>query len=283
MGSTITRIHASAPTSQLVAALEADGVVIIEGLLDPDALARFNAQLDPLLAEPPVERAFLNPALAGFFGANTRHLTGVAGKSRVFATEIMTNPTLLALCDAVLLPACSGYQLNLGHVLDRGPGSSEQYLHRDELVWVHLPNPHPTVQVASMIALVDFTAENGATLVVPGSHRGHSHQRPEGEPVAAEMAAGSAVVYLGSTIHGAGANITTGEWRRGMHLSYVVGWLRTEENHYLTTWPDVARELPRQSQQLLGYGAHDAIEVAGGYLGAVDLQDPVELMAHGRL
>ncbi len=283
MGSAITRVDVHAPVSQLTAALEADGVVIIENLIDPETLARFNSELDPLLEATPTEREFLNPALAGFFGADTRHLTGVSGKSRVFATEIMTNPTLLSLCDEILLPACASYQLNLGHVLDRGPGAQAQYLHRDELVWVHLPNPHPTVQLASMIALVDFTAGNGATLVVPGSHHGHSHEKSDGEPIAAEMTAGSAVVYLGSTLHGAGTNSTADQWRRGMHVSYVVGWLRTEENHYLTTWPDVARELPVRSQQLLGYAAHDAIASAGGYLGAVELQDPVDLIAAGKL
>jgi ectoine hydroxylase-related dioxygenase (phytanoyl-CoA dioxygenase family) len=283
VGSAITRVDAGAPVSQLLAALEADGVVIIENLLDADTLARLNAELDPLLAEPPKPRGFLNEALAGFFGAQTRHVTGVAAKSRVFATEVMVHPTLLAICDAILLPACSSYQLNLAHVLDRGPGSEQQYLHRDELVWVHLPDPHPTVQLATMIALVDFTADNGATLAVPGSHTGHGHEAAENDPIPAEMSAGSAVVYLGSTIHGGGANVTPDSWRRGMHLSYVVGWLRTEENHYLTTWPKVAHELPKQAQQLLGYAAHDAISLAGGYLGAVELQDPVDLMANGEL
>ncbi len=283
MSASITHVHASDPVDVVLKALDADGAVIIEDLVDADTLARLNSDLDPLLAAPPKARPFLNEALADFFGAETRHLTGVAGKSRVFATEVMVNPTLLAVCDEVLLPACSAYQLNLGHVLDRGPGSTAQFLHRDELVWVHLPNPHPTVQLASMVALVDFTADNGATLVVPGSHRGQGHERAVGSPVPAEMAAGSAVVYLGSTLHGAGANRTTDQWRRGLHLSYVVGWLRTEENHYLTTWPDVARTLPKASQQLLGYAAHDAINLAGGYLGAVELQDPVELIANGEL
>jgi hypothetical protein len=68
-----------------------------------------------------------------------------------------------------------------------------------------------------------------------------------------------------------------------MHLSYVLGWLRTEENHYLGTPLEVVRSLPRQAQELLGYAAHDAIEDGGGYLGAVDLSDPVELLADGRL
>jgi ectoine hydroxylase-related dioxygenase (phytanoyl-CoA dioxygenase family) len=283
MSASITHVHASDPIELVVKALHADGAVIVEDLLDADTLARLNADLDPLLAAPVTKRPFLNAALADFFGANTRHLTGVAAKSRVFAAEVMVNPTLLGVCDEVLLPACSAYQLNLGHVLDRGPGSQAQFLHRDELVWIHLPNPHPTVQLASMIALVDFTADNGATLVVPGSHHGHAHERDDGEPVAAEMPAGSGVIYLGSTLHGAGTNHTSDQWRRGLHLSYVVGWLRTEENHYLTTWPDVVRTLPTLSQELLGYAAHDAINLAGGYLGAVELQDPVQLMANGEL
>jgi hypothetical protein len=68
-----------------------------------------------------------------------------------------------------------------------------------------------------------------------------------------------------------------------MHLSYTLGWLRTEENHYLSTPPDVARTLPRQAQEMLGYAAHDAILKGGGYLGAVDVADPVQLMAEGKL
>jgi ectoine hydroxylase-related dioxygenase (phytanoyl-CoA dioxygenase family) len=202
----------------------------------------------------------------------------------VFAAEVLTHPMLLGVCDAVLAPNCARYQLNLAHVLDRGPGAEQQYLHRDELVWVHMPRPHPELQVASMIALVDFTADNGATRVAPGSHRWPVDRvAAEGDLVAADMAAGSAVVYLGSTIHAGGANTTTGQWRRGMHLSYVVGWLRTEENHYLTTPPAVARRLPRESQELLGYAVHDAIAQAGGYLGTVELRDPVDLLAEGSL
>ena len=75
------------------------------------------------------------------------------------------------------------------------------------------------------------------------------------------MRAGSAVIYLGSTIHAGGANVTADERRRGMHVSYCVGWLRTEENQYLSAPPDVVRTMPRQSQELLGYAAHDALAV----------------------
>ena len=111
---------------------------------------------------------------------------------------------------------------------------------------MHLPRPHPEIQVASVIALDDFRAENGATRVVPGSHRWPRARKPEEHEIAdAVMPAGGAVIYLGSTIHGAGANSTREEWRRGLHISYVLGWLRTEENNYLAVPPEVARTLPR--------------------------------------
>ena len=282
----LQRIAASAPTEQLVAALERDGAVIVEDLLDADLLARFNAEIDPFLESAPraLDRPFLNDVAQWFFGAETRDVTGVAGRSRVFATEILTHPVYGAVCDAVLLPSCASYQLNIAHVLDRGPGSEQQLIHRDELVWVHLPNPHPEVQLASVIALVDFTADNGATRVAPGSHRwDKGRQAAPDELVAAEMAAGSAIIYLGSTLHGGGPNVTADVRRRGMHVSYCVGWLRTEENQYLAAPLDVVRDLPRASQALLGYAAHDALAAGGGYLGTVAVQDPLELLAAGKL
>jgi ectoine hydroxylase-related dioxygenase (phytanoyl-CoA dioxygenase family) len=280
------RIPSGAPVQSIVDALERDGAVIVEDLLDADTLRRFNAELDPFIESAPraPDRAFINDAIQWFFGAETRDVTGVAGRSRVFATEILTHPVYRAVCDAILLPSCASYQLNIAHVLDRGPGSEQQFLHRDELVWAHLPNPHPEVELASVIALVDFTADNGATRIVPGSHRWpRDRAATPDELVPAEMAAGSAVVYLGSALHGGGANVTTDERRRGMHVSYCVGWLRTEENQYLSTPIDVVRTLPRESQALLGYAAHDALAAGGGYLGTVRVQDPVELLAAGEL
>jgi ectoine hydroxylase-related dioxygenase (phytanoyl-CoA dioxygenase family) len=282
----LQRIPADSSGNLISAAIERDGAVIVEDLLDVDLLARFNAEIDPLLATAALakDRPFINDAIQWFFGAQTRDVTGVAGKSRVFATEILTHPVYRAVCDAILLPGCASYQLNIAHVLERGPGSEQQLIHRDEAVWVHLPRPHPEVELASVIALVDFTADNGATRVVPGSHRWQPDRVATlDELVPAEMAAGSAVVYLGSTLHGGGANTTTDVRRRGMHVSYCVGWLRTEENQYLATPIDAVRTLPRESQALLGYAAHDALAAGGGYLGVVRVQDPVELLAAGEL
>lgn len=281
----VRRVKVDEPAEAVTAALREDGAVIVEGFLDPDLLARFNAELDPHLDAASYGGArYLNDVVAWFFGAQTRQLTGVAGKSRVFATEILTHPLFRAVCDDILLPSCSRYQLNIAHVLDRGPGSERQLVHRDEAVWIHLPDPHPEVQLASVVALVDFTADNGATRVAPGSHRWEPGRvATDDELIPAEMPAGSAVIYLGSTLHAGGANSTTDQSRRGMHVSYCLGWLRTEENQYLATPIDIVRDLPRESQELLGFAAHDALAVGGGYLGAVDVQDPVELLAAGEL
>ena len=280
----IPRLAASAPTERIVAGLREHGAVIVEGVLAPDVLARFNAEIDPILEQVSPDRSYLNPAIDYFYGNRVRQITGVAARSRVFAEEILCHPFYTDVCDAILGPSCARYQLNVAQVMDRGPGAEQQLLHRDEDVWVHLPRPHAEVQVASVIALVDFSAELGATVVAPGSHRWERGRDPEPEELAcAEMSAGSAVVYLGSTIHAGGRNATRDRWRRGMHMSFVVGWLRTEDNNYLSTPPEVARTLPRRSQELLGYAAHDAIAAGGGYLGTVDLLDPIELLAQGKL
>ena len=284
MGQHLEQLASDAPTERVVEILNRDGGVIVESLLDAATVNRFNQELDPLLDAAKPDRGFLNPALEWFFGKRTRHITAVASKSGVFVEEVLCNPTLLGVCDKILRPSCARYQLNLAHVLDRGPGAEAQILHRDGLVWVNFPRPHPELQIASMLALVDFTRANGATRLIPGSHQWELGRTPdESEVVYAEMPAGSAVIYLGSTLHGGGANSTQDQWRRGMHLSYVLGWLRTEENHYLATPPEIARTLPRQAQELLGYAAHDALAMGGGYLGALNLRDPADMLADGSL
>lgn len=284
MPARLVQLEANAPLDEITGALDADGAVIVRGFLSPPVIeATLREVAAPLAAADPGMK-HLNPAIQWFFGDKTRHVSGVAAHSRTFATEVLTHPVYRSVCDRILLPSCARYQLNIGHLLSRGPGAEAQMLHRDELVWIHVPRPHPELQVASMVALVDFRAENGATRVVPGSHRWPHDRKPEPHEIAdAEMPAGSAVLYLGSTLHGAGTNSTPNEWRHGLHVSFVLGWLRTEENNYLAVPPEIARTYPRETQEILGYAVHDAIRSAGGYLGVVGLRDPVELMAEGRL
>lgn len=280
----LQRLKPDDGTEAIVAALQADGGVIVQEMLSRNLLDAINEELDPHIesADPGMEH--INPAIGFFFGDKTRHVSGVAGKSRRFAVDVMCHPVFLEICDRILLPSCAHYQLNLGHVIDRGPGADAQPLHRDQLVWNFVPRPHPELQVATILALEDFSAEIGATELVPGSHRWEPERRAEPhELVTAEMPAGSAVIYLGSTIHRGGANRSKDRWRRGLHLSYTLGWLRTEENNVLAVPPDLARELPTRAQELLGYRVHDAIQQGGGYLGMVGLKDPVSLLESGEL
>jgi len=276
----LSRFAGDTSAARVEEALREDGAVVVEGLLDPTVVAAINEEVEPFVAAADPDMRHLNPGVQ-VFHAQTRHVSGLAGKSATFATEVMVHPLLLGLCDAVLGPSCARYQLNLAHLLERMPGASNQFWHQDEIVWNLVPEPKPELQLASVIALVDFTAENGATRVFPGSHRWDAgrYPRPE-EAVVAEMPAGSAIVYLGSTFHGGGAH-TGSTPRRGVHLSYTLGWLRTEENNYLAVPPEVARQLPRECQEVLGYAVHDAIERGGGYLGMLDLRDPIELFAEG--
>jgi ectoine hydroxylase-related dioxygenase (phytanoyl-CoA dioxygenase family) len=226
----------------------------------------------------------VNAAVQAFFGPATKHVSALAAVSPTFADEVITHPTYRAVCDAVLLPSCSRYRLNLGHLIVRGPGAAAQFPHRDEDVWPHFPRPHADIQVASMVALGPFRVDNGATCVVPGSHRWpRDRQAQPDEIVHAELPAGGAVVYLGSTIHFAGSNSTADEWRRGAHVSFTLGWLRTEENNFLAVPPSVARRLSPAAQELIGYAVHDAIADGGGYLGMVRMRDPMELLAEGAL
>lgn len=294
MPPTLRRFRRDGDPDALHAALRDDGAIIIDDLLDAGAVARINDEVEAAVAAADPAAPLFNPILQMFHGSQTRQVSGVAGLSRTFAVEALCAPALLALCDRVLLPACARYQLNISHLLERGPGSEEQLLHRDEAVWSDLPSRGQLdVQLASVIALVDFNRDNGATRIVPGSHRWPDRALapveqamaapPAAELIAcAEMPAGAAVVYTGGVIHGGGANLTATP-RRGAHLSYCLGWLRTEENNILAVPPAVAATLPRQAQELLGYAVHDSIPRGGGYLGMVRSQDPVELLARGEL
>jgi ectoine hydroxylase-related dioxygenase (phytanoyl-CoA dioxygenase family) len=290
---TVERFAVTADPDAVCAALQRDGVVIVEGLLPLDVVDRVNDEVEAAVDAASPDDEMFNPVMTAFHGPHTKQVAGVPGISRTFAVDVMCHPMYLAICDRVLLPSCARYQLNLGHLLQRGPGADEQWLHRDELVWNDVPIPHPELQLASVIAFVDFTRENGATRVIPGSHQwpdrrlsaAEQVQQPAPDPTAiayAEMAAGSAVIYLGGTIHAGGSNATDIP-RRGAHLSYCLGWLRTEENNYLSSPPAYAATLPRVAQELLGYAIHDSIGRGGGYLGMVRMQDPVELLARGEL
>ncbi len=272
------------PLEHVLEVLDADGAVIVEQCFSDEVISQILAELMPYAEKPDSNRTHISPAIAAFFGEHTRHVTGLASKSPTFVAEVLLHPLMLDVADAVLGPNCADIQVNVAHMLMVGPGAQAQFPHRDEDVWVHMPQPSPEMELSSVTALCDFTKEIGATRVVPGSHRWEMDRQPEPHEFAdAEMPAGSRVIYLGSTIHGAGTNSTEDQHRPAFHLSYMLGWLRSEENNCLATPPDIARTLPRRAQELLGYDVHYAIGDGGGYLGALDMKIPADMLASGEL
>lgn len=280
---TLQTLPRSTPTSQILEVLKEEGALIVEDFLDQNTLAAFNREIDTELNAQQPDRRFMSDIYDHFFGQRTRHLTAIAGRSPVFRDQILLHDLYHELCDDILLPNCAHYQLNYSHIFEICPGGRRQPLHRDGLCWPQLQELPYEIEVASILALTEFTAENGATLVVPGSHRWSMGRELRYEDaVPAVMKAGSALLYLGRTAHAAGANTTSGDWRRGMHVSFCLGWLRTEENNYIATPLQQVRDFSPEVQQLLGYRAHDAAPL-GGCLGVYNMLDPVTLMAQGRI
>ena len=272
MPPSLERLPGTAGSADLCALLERDGAVIVEDALTAEQLAGLNGDLDRLIAATaPGLRHPTTDEMVEFYGHSTIRLDGIPAKSKTFL-EVMLLPLLTEAADHFLLPNCDDYLFNTGQLIQIGPGETVQWLHRDEDAWRNLPPPRPRLEVEAMFALSDFTKANGATRVVPGSHRWPLEREAEpAEITQAEMKAGSALVYLGSALHGGGANVTENERRRGMFLGYVVGWLRTEENTFLTVPIEQVRAMPRRIQELLGYKAHRAI-------GVVDVGSPMKLL-----
>ena len=161
----------------------------------------------------------------------------------------------MSVIDEVLLPFCENYRIGSTTGIEILPGESAQVLHRDDSIYP-MRMPGMEWQVGVMWALTDFTVENGATQVVPGSHRWMSERPAQPhEIVQMDMQKGSVLLYLGSTLHGGGEN-RTNQPRMGLINTYSLGWLRQEVNQYLTIPRDVAMSYPQHIQRLLGYQAH---------------------------
>ena len=274
----------------MLAALERDGAVIVEGLLSDDVVARVNEEVESAVAAADPDGPMFNPMAKAFMGAFTKNVPGVPGISRTFATEVMCHPVLLALADGVLGPSCARFQLNLGQILQRGPGSEDQWLHRDEGVWVDVPKPSPELQLASVIALVDFTRDNGATRVVPGSHRWPDRHLPMDEqitPTADQIAVAEMPRGIGRRLHGRGDP----RRRRQHHRPAAPGGapellprLAAHRGEQLPLDPAGHRRgAAATGPRVLGYSVYDGIARGGGYLGMVRMQDPVDLLARDEL
>ncbi|HEX2851066.1 MAG TPA: phytanoyl-CoA dioxygenase family protein [Acidimicrobiales bacterium] len=239
---------------EVLAGLDEDGYAVVEGMVPRDEVAAIREELTAILDATPLGRN-------DFEGHSTRRIYALFAKTRRFDAWAV-HPLLLGVMDAVL----GHYQLSAPTGIEIAPGEVAQVLHRDDSIYP-LPTPHGEVVMNTMWAIDDFTEENGATRILPGSHRWDRRPGPDDRPVLAEMPAGSVMFYTGSVWHGGGAN-RTDRARLGVILEYVVSWLRPQENHVLAVPRAVAAMLPERLQELLGYNIYPP------FVGYVDGRHP---------
>ena len=180
----IARFADTSDPDAIVDALRADGAVLVDSFIPSATVAAIRAEVDDAVDAAEAGMRTVNPTVQAFYGPHTKHVSALAAVSPHLRRRGDRTRTYEAICDAVLLPSCSRYQLNLGHLIARGPGAEAQFPHRDEDVWPHFPRPHDELQVASLVALTDFRVDTGATRVVPGSHHWERGRHPQPDEIA---------------------------------------------------------------------------------------------------
>ena len=249
--------HFSADTSAsiLSEALEEHGCLVVNNLMHREQRENVRCELQP----------YMDKARAGeddpneFYPGLTRRVSALVASSKT-AGDLVLHATSQQICEDLLVPNGEfGYHLHVSAALEVGPGARKQILHREHDTYTFFTDPKPNIIVASMWAVTDFRADNGATLVVPGSHRWPADREAKPDEIlSAEMPAGSVLYWLGGTLHGAGAN-TSQDWRYGIILTYSLGWVRQEENQYLNVPPEIAATLSQELRDMIGYKMHRAL------------------------
>ncbi len=242
--STLQRLPANTSAETIAAILDTDGALILEDVITPAEVADVMDEIGPYIEATA-------PGRDDFTGHATTRTGALVARSPA-CRDLVMHPAMLAACDAFLLRACDRYQLHLTQAIRIRPGQPAQPLHRDRLAWGgFLKGVEP--QFNTIWAMTRFTNANGATRVVPGSPSWVEGRRAEPHEVTqAEMSPGSVLIYSGSVIHGGGEN-SSDEDRTGLNITYCLGWLRQEENQYLSCPPPIARTLDPKLQALMGY------------------------------
>jgi ectoine hydroxylase-related dioxygenase (phytanoyl-CoA dioxygenase family) len=249
------RLGRDATVEDVVKGMHANGFATVEGLLTTEHALAIRHELSGVLADVPLGRN-------DFEGYATKRLYNVFAKTRAL-DDLALHPLLAGVLDDVL----GLHQFSAPVGIEIGPGEKAQVLHYDDSIYP-LPWPHAEVVVNSMWAFDDFTIANGATQVVPGSHRRPTADYDPDQPVVSvEMPAGSVIFYTGTLLHRGGAN-TTQTPRLGVILEFCSGWIRPQENHVIGVPREVARDLPARLQELLGYNVYPP------FIGNVDGRHP---------
>jgi ectoine hydroxylase-related dioxygenase (phytanoyl-CoA dioxygenase family) len=246
-------------TDDPLAAFARDGYVVLDEVIEADLVAALLETIDRVMVDDDIAYGTNT-----FLGRRTRRIFSLLARDPLFE-RVPLHPAVLPLVEQVLDEQCLLSSLT---AIEMQPGQEAQPLHADDGS-IALPRPHPPVVCVAIWALTDFDHENGATRIVPGSHR--CDRRPEkGEQadyVEAVMSAGSVLLYDGSLWHGGGVNASD-DRRVGIVVNHCAGFLRQEENQLLAVPRDLAATFPRRLQEMLGYGVYR------GLMGHVDQQDP---------
>ena len=253
----IEYFDADANSEAVIQAMERDGAAVVRDQIAPEVADRVLAELRaPFDSEGRAD-------MDDFNGYTTLRVSRVLAHSRSSA-ELVGHSRVIDVADAFLLPHCANYQIGSLTAIEIHPGEDEQMLHLDDDIYpIRLPGAN--WQISALWPLQDFTIENGATRVILGSHRRqHHYDQPGQEAVPVVMSKGSVLLYLGSTLHGGGANRSDAP-RAALINTYSLGWLRQEENQYLNVPRSIAESYPEHIQKLMGY---ESCGLLGGYLDA---------------
>jgi ectoine hydroxylase-related dioxygenase (phytanoyl-CoA dioxygenase family) len=232
--------------ARLAAMLMSDGYVIVEQAAPAELIARIESDLAPRFNKTPF-------CEGGFYGARTKRFGALLRRSAHVA-DLVRHPLILRLAETMLGEWCDRIVLNLTQAIELHPGALAQAPHRDQDLWGGA-KPEMQYQINVIWPIDPFTRENGATVLWPGSHRDLDAVPADLEPITAEMAPGSALLFLGSIVHGAGPNLTDAV-RRAVITGYCLGWLRTFENQYLVYPPEIAKTFDPELAELVGYAQH---------------------------
>ena len=243
-----------------LAAMRRDGYVILPDLLTADELDQIRDAGAP--------RLNLH-GRNGFEGHTTQRVYSVLNKTRA-CDRIADHPRVLALLDRLFLP---NYLLSMLQVINILPGEQAQMLHTDDGFYP-IPRPRAGLGAATIWAIDDFTADNGATDIVAGSHLWGDRRPQEAEREPVVMKAGSCVFFPGTLWHGGGAN-RTGAARLALTAQYCEPWLRPQEAFTLSMTRDTVRAVSEDIRRMLGYSIHPP------FIGQVDGMHPKRLLEPG--
>jgi ectoine hydroxylase-related dioxygenase (phytanoyl-CoA dioxygenase family) len=249
-------------TAAHIAQVAEVGYTVVENAIEPDLIDALNAALARLERDHDVK-----PATNSFEGRNTVRIYNLLAHGAPFE-RIPVHPSVLPIVEGVLDPGCLISSLS-SIAID--PGEIAQPIHADDMV-IPLDKPHRPIVCNSMWALTDFTEANGATRLVPRSHRlGNPEYGKAYDSIPGEMTKGSVLVWDGALWHGGGAN-RTDQRRMGLAMNYCAGFIRQQENQQLGVSPEVARGFEPRLRALMGYSVYQ------GLIGHIDKQSPDQML-----